>query len=373
MKLDRRQFLATSACVASSGAGASFRDAQQTAPLDLLLVAHADVLPERAGAGANHYPMAAEALEALGHEDAIEDAWRRGAEGYAGELPRVAPIEDAREPLGAYERFGDWLDFFRRELARAPWRSVVGAWAPRLAPGMVGATFHGLIRSAHAARALRRREGDARRNELAVGLAYWAARYTELPVDERLRGDARSPRDGKSLRALLTGLEHPWLADDTDVDFFAVVERLTAAPLAPPVALDERDSTPRAELDLLVHEAATAFLEMLVLERQRIWLLHTVTGPAAVDLLLPDVDAAGARTLVEHARQAVVALHAAYGAPYTAGAHVRPSPGEWPELTERAAESRSVHTIKLIEALARFDRDGDPLHRSVAAQWLEWK
>lgn len=92
-----------------------------------------------------------------------------------------------------------------------------------------------------------------------------------------------------------------------------------------------------------------------------------------MELLLPEVDRGGARKLVEYARQAVVALYAAYGAPYTAGAHVRDSPGEWPTLTRRAVESRSVHTIKLTEALLRFDRDGDPLFRSVAAQWLEWK
>jgi hypothetical protein len=372
VKLDRRQFLATGgAGLASCAAGAPLQGSERTARLDLLLEAHAEVLPERVGAGANHYPMAAEALEALGHEDAIEDSWLRGAAGYAGELPRVAPIEgeieSEEDALGSYERFGDWLDHFRAALARAPWRSVVAGWAPRLAPGIAGATFHGVIRSAHAVRALRQRESEARKNELAVGLAYWAARYTELPVDESLRGD------GRSLRATLAGLEHPWLDQHEDVDFFAVVGRLTAAPLAPPVALEERDTTPRAELELLVREAASAFLEMLVLERQRIWLLHTVTGPAAVDLLLPEVDRAGARRLVEHARQAVVALYAAYGAPYTADAHVRESPGEWPALTRRAAETRSVHTIKLIEALARLDRGGDPLFRSVAAQWLEWK
>ena len=366
MELDRRHFLATGGVfLASCRAGA--RGPRPTTRLDRLLEAHAEVLPEAVGAGANHYPMAAEALEALGYEDAIEDSWRQGADGYAGELPRVGPIEGTEDALGSYDRFGDWLDFFRAALARAPWRSVVAVWAPRLAPGIAGATFHGVIRSAHAARALRRRESGARRNELAAGLAYWAARYTELPAREGSRGERGS------LRATLEQLEHPWLDDATDVDFFSVLERLTAVSLAPPVSLEEREATPRAELDLLVREAAGAFLEMLVLERQRIWLLHTVTGPAAVDLLLPEVDRAGARKLVEYARQAVVALYAAYGAPYRAGAHVRDAPGEWPTLTRRAAESRSVHTIKLIEALARFDGGGDPLLRSVAAQWLEWK
>lgn len=185
------------------------------ARLDLLLEAHGGVLPERVGAGANHYPMAAEALEALGCEDAIEDSWRDGADGYAGELPRVAPIDEVENALGSYERFGDWLDYFRGALARSPWRSVVAAWAPRLAPGMVGATFHGLIRSAHAVRGLRRRASEARHHELAVGLAYWAARYTELPVDERSRDEEGS------LRATLEGLEHPWLDEDADVEFFS--------------------------------------------------------------------------------------------------------------------------------------------------------
>ena len=38
----------------------------------------------------------------------------------------------------------------------------------------------------------------------------------------------------------------------------------------------------------------------------------------------------------------------------------------------RAADSGSVHGLKLVDALARFDRGDDPLWRSVAAQWFEW-
>jgi len=369
MELDRRRFLATSgACLASCG-GHTLRGAPVPAGrLDTLLAAHSEALPERAGAGANHYPMAAEALEAMGFEDRIEEAWIRGASSYAGPLPRSASLDGDRGGVGAlgafgaYERYGDWLDLFRRALDEAPWQTVLATWAPRLAPGIAAAAFHGVIRTAHAARALRHRETAPRRNELAIGLAYWAARYVELPVDPSL-----------DRHVALADLVFPWLDDDADVDFFAVTQRMTARPLAPRVSLDARASSPRADLELLVQEAAAAFLEMLVLERQRIWLLHMVTGPAAVELLLPDVDAAGARALVVYARQSVVAMFAAFGAPYTARAHLRELPGEWPSMTLRAAESRSVHTIKLIEALARFDRGDDPLLRSVAAQWLEWR
>jgi len=220
-----------------------------------------------------------------------------------------------------------------------------------------------LIRTGHAARALRRHDTPARRGELALGLAYWAARYTELPSGERTeRGD---------LRETLASLEHPWLEDHTDVEFDDVLARLTGAPLAPAVRLGS-SRTVASELDGLVRESALAFLEMLVQERSRIWLLHTVTGPAAVEMLLPELDAATASRLVAYARQAVVGLYAAYGAPYAVGAHVRSAPPAWPDLIEPTARSGSVHTIKLTEALVRFDRDGDPLWRSVAAQWLEW-
>ena len=369
MTLDRRQFLVTaSAAVASCKADAT-RIQRRTSRLDVLLEAHADRLPERAGAGANHYPMAAEVLEARGYENEIDDAWIEGAQLYAGDLGTVRSIrgdDDVDGALGSYDRFGDWLLFFRTALERDSWRAVVGRWAPRLAPAICAAAFHGVIRTGHAARALRHRDTTPRRNELAVGLAYWAARYTELPT-------ARDEYDpAKSLPRTLASLKHPWIHDRTDVGFSAVVERLTERPIAPPVTLGELRGSARAELDALVREAATGFLEMLVLERHRIWLLHTVTGPAAVEWLLPEVDEAGARRLVAYARQAVVAMYAAYGEPFAAREHVRSATPDWPAHVERAVDSRSVHGIKLIDALVRFDRDDDPLWRSVAAQWFEW-
>jgi hypothetical protein len=366
MELDRRQLLATGgACLASCGAGARLAG-EEPRTLDRLLAEHAGVLPENGG-GANHYPMAAEALEALGHADALDDSWRTGASIYPGPIPRAAPLpdDDLQDALGDYERFGDWLDHFEAELAREPWRGVVGRWAPRLAPGISAAAFHGVIRTGHAARALRRAETDARRRELALALSYWAARYTELPTVPGAPGPPRGIED-------LPRLEHPWLDDPTDVGFHDVVGRMTAAPLAPAVSLDASGRDVRADLDAIVRAGAAGLLEMLVQERHRIWILHSVTGPAAVELLLPEVDAVGARVLTEYARQAVVALYAAYGAPYEPGAHLRDATEPWPALVRRAAESGSVHGVKLLEALVRFRHVDDRLARSVAAQWFEW-
>ena len=157
--------------------------------------------------------------------------------------------------------------------------------------------------------------------------------------------------------------------------FFDVNERLTRAPISRPPLLGQADTLPavRDRLARLIRDAARAFLEMLVLERHRIWLLHTVTGPAAVEILLSDVELEDAERLVAYVEQAVVAMFVAYGEPFEPGAHVRPSPASWNELVRQAVDTRSVHTIKLVEALVRLDPGTDTLYRSVAEQWLEWR
>lgn len=368
--LHRRQLLAAGgALLTSCGGGPQLLGGDPKSRLDRLLIAHADCLPEAAGAGANHYPMAAEALEALGYEDSIDESWIVDAANYAGELGREKSLTDETSlvsALGHYERFGDWLDYFRAALEREPWPTVVSRWAPRLAPAICAAAFHGVIRAGHAVRALRQDDNAARREELAVGLAYWAARYVELPTAPREQEPSES--FGERLRTL----RFPWSEDRTDVGFSDVVSRLTRMPVAPPVSLEASSHTVEFDLQEIVREAALAFLEMLVLERNRIWLLHTVTGPAAVQWLLPEVDPAGARKLVEYARQAVIAMYSAYGEPFAPGAHLRDSFPALAVQVERAVDSRSVHGIKLLDALVRFESANDPVWGSVAAQWFEW-
>jgi hypothetical protein len=343
------------------GAGGSDGDA-----LDALLVAHAAARPETAGAGANHYPMAAEALVALGRADAIPSSWHAGVRYYAGPLPRSARDERTASPpaLGEAHRLGDWLDAFTAALALEPWRVVLARWLPRLAPGIAAAVFHGAIRTAHAVRALQHRDTPPRRHELAQALAYWAARHVELPVT--------GAADRGPLADALAALGPPARGLD-DVPFDGVMPALTATALAPALSPPRADGDLHREVRALAHDASTAFLEMLAQERHRIWLLHTVTAPAAVDLLLPHVDAAGGARLVAHTRQAIVAMFRAFGAPFVPRAHVQARPPAWRELVADAAASGSVHTIKLVEALLRCGEPDDPLARSVAAQWLAWR
>src|SRR5262249_2627761 len=104
--------------------------------------------------------------------------------------PPRSPVtaENWAQALGVIDRFGDWVSFFRAQLAEAPWRVVLGEWIGRLLPATPSAGAHGLIRTAHALRALADAEAALPREELGGRLAYWAAYYRKLPGTPRLAG-----------------------------------------------------------------------------------------------------------------------------------------------------------------------------------------
>src|SRR5262245_63471473 len=142
------------------------------------------------GVAPNHGLMAAEALVALGRDDIVV-AW---AERYRRKLnampPSKSPIttKDWAEALGAIDRFADWVAFFRTQLSEAPWGAVFREWIGTLLPATPSAGAHGLIRTAHALRALEDAETPLRIEELGVALAYWSAYYRQLPGSPRLAG-----------------------------------------------------------------------------------------------------------------------------------------------------------------------------------------
>src|SRR5262249_8265940 len=138
----------------------------------------------------NHGPMAAEALVALGCDDIVvawTDRYRRQLDAMP---PPRAPVSGGNweQALRAIHRVRDWGAFFRAQLAQARWLVVFREWIGRLLPATPSAGAHGLIRTAHALRALADAETALRVEELGVALAYWAAYHRKLPGTPRLAG-----------------------------------------------------------------------------------------------------------------------------------------------------------------------------------------
>ncbi|MFF7253227.1 hypothetical protein [Streptomyces microflavus] len=214
----------------------------------------------------NHAPMAAEALAYMGYADDVPRWVDRNLRTHTyHEVPDArwaidpADPDDWRSALGDFSRVADWTALFERELALAPWPEVLARWWPRLLPGMSGVLTHGVIRTAHAVRAISRagEENLPYRWELAQGLGYWAARYAS---------HTHGIRPGDEYPGTGEGDDHPRTAD-TD----------SAA----------------AALDGLVAEYAGIYAS--VPQRHPVPLIHSITGPAAVRLVVEHLPAAQRR------------------------------------------------------------------------------
>ncbi|GAA1774738.1 hypothetical protein [Actinomadura chokoriensis] len=269
---------------------------------------------------AMHAPMAAEALVALDHPDMVP-SWielnLRRRRSYDPPPPRE-PITDAdpvarRAALGDYRRVTDWVAYFDRRLAEAPWRDVVVEWWPVLLDGAFAAFTHGLIRTAHAVRILRISPEPSRLqlNELARGLAYWAARHT--PVRGPVGGAGEIP-----------------------------VTLATRVPVA---------RVPAALSELTVVNAG---LYAEFAPRPPVPAVHTVTAPAAVRLVLPILpDELWPPTYA--AAEALAAQVWAVSRGFSGKGAPRPQgdPPPLDTLVEDAVEIGEEHAIKLAEACRR--------------------
>lgn len=318
--------------------------------------------PEFDGFLANHGPMAAEALTRIGGADAVPrwvDAYRARLQ----EAPGVVRGLDAgawREHLGDERLLGDWTDLLRREARDRPWPELLARWWPRLLPGMAASATHGVIRTAHAVRALRGAGADPHPllvDELAQGLAFWAARFQPLPGAPPLAG----PDDAVGALAGVPRLDPAEPAAGPGIGGrLAVVDRLAGLP----AALDRwgAPADPDAALDDLIAAAARV---LAARDDAPIAFCHAVTAPAAVRLVLPVLPAELRRPAVAVAWQVVGAIVAAFASPRrpaeSAAAGSLPAPGEdGAELAARAIDHGDEHVVKLTEAALReHARTGD--------------
>ncbi|MEV0049630.1 hypothetical protein AB0H34_03925 [Saccharopolyspora shandongensis] len=254
----------------------------------------ADLGFERTGGElANHAPMGAEAIAVLGYFDEVGpwiERYRTGQEHY--DPPEGSNRIDAadesswRSALGSFEQVGDWELLFRRELADEPWRAVLTRWWPRLIPGLFAGMTHGVIRTAHAVRGLASVDepSSLQLDELARGLAYWAARFVHLPGRVGFDGTA-------ALSDAIATLPRRGLPEARNVEEFqrawAQMDRIPGydAALRAPAPAD-----PQRLLSEMTAEFAGVFLAHPDFVPAPA-LVHAVTAPAAVRLVLPHLPA----------------------------------------------------------------------------------
>jgi hypothetical protein len=332
-------------------------------PLDEALGIIAPAAPELANTFSNHAPMAIEAMCALGRGDAALPWLERYRQGF---VPRPAPqdrITEAswRDALGHPRRFADWAAFFANELAERPWRQVVGRWTARLAPGIVAAAMHGVLRTGHVVRALGVDDTPARRRELGDGLAYWASEFQRLPSERHARGRAL-PSDAIARVALFPPAERR--------DFGSLTGALGQLEAFPPfrATLDAVDPAPDPGAFL---SDLTLTFARVYLANARDWLttiafIHTVTGPSALRSLLGLLDAETQRLALAHAWEASAGLYAIYATEPRLPS-VEPRGVSVDDLVERALRCGDEHGIKFTEVCLReHAQRGDPAFLAAA-------
>lgn len=245
----------------------------------------------------SHAPMACEALDALGLGDAIEQ-WVPRFEGVlvvgaAAAEPGEVGGDGWAGQLGDRRLLPEWLGYFDRALADEGWPTLVRTWVPRLVPGLSSALFHGVIRTAHAVRAVAAADTPPRQGELARALASWATWWHPgEPATERPASDPAAA----VLAAAASGARH-----------YAVEPTI-------------------------VH-------------------LHGVTGAMALHLLLDRLDEASA---AEAAARLDAEHRALYGRPAAADVRVdRAQDSAVDAAVDAAARSGDPHQVKLVEACRR--------------------
>ena len=297
----------------------------------------------------NHGPMVAETLHVLGRGDEAIPWVERYKTRLQDHPEAHHPIsrEDWHELLGDRRRVGDWILFFDRELAEAPWPEVLNQWVPRLAPGLMAAAGHGLIRTSHAVRSLGAAETPQRLHELAEGLGYWSGRYQLLPGSPSGRDTRHSPQVALAhvqrihgpvfnaegaITAQIKGLEHePSFAG----------------------AIDLADTS--GDLSQLISDLTETFARVYMgNDRGLIAFVHSVTAPSALRNLLPYISEAAARLAARYAWQGCAAIYAWYSIRLPSfTAEFTPPAEHHEDLIDRAVAAGGAHSIKLTEACLR--------------------
>ena len=314
-----------------------------------------DTGPEYDGGFSNHAPMVAEALCVLGRDDAVIPWVKKYKQRLsAPPLPnkKIAP-DDWKSALGDITRDADWIAFMARELDEHPWEEALDTWVARLTPGLAAAAAHGVIRTAHAVRGYAARATPPRKRELARGLAYWAARYQELPVSIRKSMMHSNAHDALARMETLPPAQRP--RGGSIVDGLAALRELSSFANVIDFVGTSADPSP------FVSEVTEAFANVYLANAQdaghRIIFVHAVTGPSALRLIAPHVKPETARAAERYVWQLAAGIYAAFakaGAIEPRAAEPKSEgPSDARELAAACVKSGDEHAIKMTEACLR--------------------
>ncbi len=316
-------------------------------PLDAALERQGTFGPEYGDSLSSHVPMVVEALERIDHPHAIEpylEVW----------LPRLRLLSHEADPeLATYPALVS--EAAASVSALGPRAAVSTAFA-RWAPGLHGAAFHGLLRLAHAVRALDRADTPARRAELARGLAYAIARAEE-PFAATFSSEGGARPD---LERALSEIEPSPHAREARVGLITpnLLARLRATgPLGRAASRIALPDDVHEAVRVLRRASVTLFVDGEHHPSATFVLLHGVTAVDAVSALVPWLAEADAHALVGAMAAALLALRIAYVGDVKDVAHASGPSAVDPELVERAVCSGDDHAIKLAAACLEGARD----------------
>nr|WP_296065018.1 questin oxidase family protein [uncultured Actinoplanes sp.] len=310
----------------------------------------------------NHGPMAIEVLVRRGL-DVNLDRWLDGYVRRLADLPEPGdPITADNWPLalGNHRRLPDWAAWFTDQLRFRTWTDVLAEWWPRLLPGIVAGSTHGVIRVGHAVRALRvagpGKAPEAALHELAHGLAFWAARYRPLPGYERPAGRMAA---ADALDAV------PRLPSQTGL----IAHRLDRLASTPGWSLGLRAMRAAATAEVpdrlteLIDAATRSYL--LRGHGSPVLLVHTATAPNAVLHTLPALPESLWTASFDAAWAAAAAITATYAPaqPASRSSVVPFARFDDPvaEVLHRSAHHGDEHVIKFTDtAVEAYERSRDP-------------
>lgn len=323
------------------------------AALDEALEFLAPMGPDLNNGLSNHAPMAIEALCAMQRGDAVANWLERYRRSLAPRERAHTRITDAdwRSALGDLRRTRDWFEFFSHQLEEHPWQKVLEQWAPRLAPGLMAAATHGVIRTGHATRAIALEDNPGRRRELADGLAYWAADYMTLPA--RRRPPSRLKPSEAIARVQMIPLK------DRATNFGSLTDALAKLDAFPPFEQTLDDVDPTADVSAFLSDLTATFARVYLANARDVYttiaFIHAVTGPSAVRPMLRYLIDETTRAALAYAWQAAAAMYATFGTQSQLPKldTAQPAKHRDAELVERAIRCGDEHAIKFTEVCLR--------------------